>query len=68
MAPRIKKSIVTAVMAAIGQLGGQATAASMTQAQRTARAKKAGLASRGGGWPKGKKRGPSPLKGRKVTR
>jgi len=68
MAPRLNKAIVTAVMAAIGSRGGHARAAALSPRRRKQIARQAGLASTGGGWPKGKKRGPSPLKGRKVTR
>ena len=66
MAPRIKFDLKTALAAVHGQHGGYVRAARLTQAERIAIARKAGKAS--GGWPKGKKRGPSPLKGRTVTR
>jgi len=65
MAPR-KFDLAKARQASFGMLGGQVRAANLTKAERVAIATKAGQAS--GGWPKGKKRGPSPLKGRKVTR
>ena len=67
MAPRIEKTIVAAVMAQVGRKGGLARAKSLTKAERIAIARKGGKAG-GKGWPKGKKRGPSPLKGRKVAR
>lgn len=66
MAPRIKFDVKTAMQAVHGRHGGYVRAARLTKAQRSAIAAKAGKAS--GGWPKGKKRGPSPLKGRKVSR
>jgi len=68
MAPRrstLDKALATAAAAAFGQWGGHARAAKLSAAKRSAIAKKAGLAS--GGWPKGKKRGPSPLTGRTVV-
>lgn len=63
---RIKFDIDKAIAAAHGQHGGYIGASRLTKAERVERARKAGRAS--GGWPKGKKRGPSPLRGRKVTR
>jgi len=65
MAPRISKATIAAVLAAVGQRGGEARAKALTAKQRSAIARKAGKA---GGWPKGKKRGASPLKGRKVVK
>lgn len=46
----------------LGRLGGTARASALTPAQRSEIARKAGEK---GGWPKGTKRGPSPLKGQK---
>ena len=66
MAPRIKFNVEKEVAAVHRRHGGYARAAALTKAERSAIASKAGKAS--GGWPKGKKRGPSPLRGRKVTR
>ena len=67
MAPRnTHKHITSAIAAALGQRGGHARAAALSATERSAIARKAGKASKG--WPKGKKRGASPLKGRKVTR
>ena len=45
--------------------GGKARAENLSSKERSAIARKAGKAS--GGWPKGKKRGPSPLRGRKAV-
>jgi len=69
MAPRrstLDKALASAAAAAFGSWGGRARAASLSAKRRVEIATAAGKAS--GGWPKGKKRGASPLKGRKVTR
>lgn len=55
--------------AMLGRRGGEARARALTPAERSEIARKAGRASKGGGWPKGRKRGTSPLKGKpKVAR
>lgn len=68
MAPRrrVDFDIDKAIAAAHGRHGGYIRASRLTRAERVEIARAAGKVS--GGWPKGKKRGPSPLRGRKVTR
>ena len=68
MAPRrkVEFDIDKAIAAAHGRHGGFIRAAKLSKARRIEIAKTAAAAS--GGWPKGKKRGPSPMKGRTLAR